>query len=263
MRLAAHLGHDPAASAPGNHANGPSLETLAVAEDHQAWLARTRVNLTPIAAPSIMGLFGFFIAALMVGAWQAQWFGPANATSILWPFVVFAGAMQLVAAIVAFRARDGVAVAVHTVWGAFWLGWSLLQALIASGIVAAIAVGAYNPAYAFWFIALTCITALCMFAAFGQNLLLTTMLGFLSLASVLTAIGFYVGDAVIDNAGGWLFVCSAVVALATAGAMMFEHSYGRTIIPRSKWSKQAAIPGQPATDPIAYPAGMPGLKVGQ
>jgi hypothetical protein len=29
------------------------------------------VFLTPIAAPSIMGLFGFMIATLMLGAWQA------------------------------------------------------------------------------------------------------------------------------------------------------------------------------------------------
>jgi hypothetical protein len=30
-----------------------------------------------------------------------------------------------------------------------------------------------------------------------------------------------------------------------------------------KWSKTANIPGVKATDPIAYPAGMPGVKVGQ
>ncbi len=45
--------------------------------------------------------------------------------------------------------------------------------------------------------------------------------------------------------------------------MVLEHSYGRTIIPAGKWSKQANIPGAKVTDPIAYPAGMPGLKVGQ
>jgi hypothetical protein len=46
-------------------------EELAIAEDHAGWLFRSRVFLTPIAAPSIMGLFGFMIATLMLGAWQA------------------------------------------------------------------------------------------------------------------------------------------------------------------------------------------------
>jgi uncharacterized protein len=48
-----------------------------VAEDHDGWLSRSRVVLTPIAAPSIMGLFGFMIATLMLGAWQAGWYGSA------------------------------------------------------------------------------------------------------------------------------------------------------------------------------------------
>ncbi|HEX7107548.1 MAG TPA: hypothetical protein VF218_16395, partial [Acidothermaceae bacterium] len=48
---------------------------LAVAEDEDAWRARTRVVLSPMAAPSIIGLFGFMGATLMVGAWQAGWYG--------------------------------------------------------------------------------------------------------------------------------------------------------------------------------------------
>ena len=30
-----------------------------------------------------------------------------------------------------------------------------------------------------------------------------------------------------------------------------------------KWSARANIPGVEATDPIAYPAGLPGVRVGQ
>lgn len=50
---------------------------LATAEDHAAWMARSRVFLTPIAAPSIMGLFGFTIGTVMLGAFQAGWYGNA------------------------------------------------------------------------------------------------------------------------------------------------------------------------------------------
>jgi succinate-acetate transporter protein len=247
----------------GPAGDGRTLENLAVAEDHQGWVSRSRVVLTPIVAPSILGLFGFFIATLMVGAWLAGWFGPAAATATLWPFALFTGgAMQTIAAIASFRARDGVALTFHGVWGAFWLGWSLLAALAAAGVMAAIAIGASSPAFAFWFIGLTCVTGLCMIAAAGRNLLLSLTLAFLTLASVLAAAGFYGGAAVVVNAGGWLFVCSAVAAFVTAGAMLLEHEYNRTIIPLGKWSKQANIPGaRTATDPIEYPAGMPGLSV--
>jgi hypothetical protein len=64
---------------------------LAVAEDHQAWLARSRVVLTPLAAPSIMGLFGFMIATVMLGAWQAGWYGTAKTPLVIWPFALVAG----------------------------------------------------------------------------------------------------------------------------------------------------------------------------
>lgn len=255
----------PRAGPAGPLGDGLTLEKLAVAEDHEGWVSRTRVVLTPTVAPSIIGLFGFFIATLMVGAWLAGWFGPAAATATLWPFVLFiGGVMQIIAAIASFRARDGVALTFHGVWGAFWLGWGLFEALVAAGVTAAVAIGAYDPAFAFWFIGLACVTGLCMIAAAGRNLLLSLTLAFLSLASVLSAAGFYAGSAVVVNAGGWLFVCSAVAAFVTAGAMLLEHEYGRTIIPLGRWSRQANIPGAPsATDRIEYPAGMPGLKVGQ
>jgi uncharacterized protein len=239
------------------------MEQLAVAEDHEAWIARSRVNLTPIAAPSIMGLFGFFIATLMVGAWQAGWYGPATATSVLWPFALFVGGvLQSIAAVVAFRARDGVAVAVHTVWGAFWIGWGLMQGLVAAGIMAAIPIGASSPAFSFWFIGLTCVTGIA-FLASGRNLMIATVLGLLTVGSGFTAAGFWAGVTWLDNVGGWLFVASAVAALVAAGSMMLEHAYGRTIIPLGHLSKDATIPCRQPTDQIAYPAGPVGLKVGQ
>jgi succinate-acetate transporter protein len=112
------------------------LDELAVAEDHEAWLARSRVFLTPIAAPSIMGLFGFMIGTVMLGSWQAGWYGNAATPLILWPFALVAGGvMQAIAAVASLRARDGVATAVHTAWGSFWIGWGILQLLVATHVM--------------------------------------------------------------------------------------------------------------------------------
>jgi uncharacterized protein len=241
-----------------------SFEELAVAEDHAGWMARSRVFLTPIAAPSIMGLFGFMIATLMLGAWQAGWYGNALTPMLIWPFALVAGGvLQSIAAIASFRARDGVAVAAHTAWGSFWIGWGILELLVTTHVLPPIPLGIASPSFAFWFIALTLVTSFAALGSLAQNLGIFTVLSTLAAGSALTAAGFYAGSLATLRAGGWLFVVSAAAAWLTAGAMVMEHSFGRTIIPLGKWSKTANVPGAKATDPIAYPAGMPGVRVGQ
>jgi succinate-acetate transporter protein len=241
-----------------------SWEELAVAEDIDAWRARTRVMLTPIAAPSIMGLTGFAIATLMLGAFQAGWYGNPNTPLVIFPFAMVAGGiLQSIAAIASFKARDGVAVGVHTAWGSFWIAWGIMQLLVATHVMAPIAPGTANPSFAFWFIGLTLFTGMAALASLAQNLGLFIVLGTLTAGSVLTAIGFYGGYLGVTQAGGWLFVISAAAAWLVAGAMMLEHSFGRTVIPIGKWSKAANIPGRQAVLPLEFPAGMPGVRVGQ
>ncbi|HLH46667.1 MAG TPA: GPR1/FUN34/YaaH family transporter [Acidimicrobiales bacterium] len=247
--------------------NGAGTATwagLATGTDEVAWLSRTRVTLTPIAAPSIMGLFGFMIATLMVGAWQAGWYGGPHTPLVLWPFALIAGGVfQLIAAIASFRARDGVAVAVHSAWGSFWIGWSVLQILVVTHTVAAIPVGASSGAFGFWFIGLTLVTGSAFLASAAQSGMVFLTLGTLSAGAALTAAGFWAGSLGLTEAGGWLFVISAMAAWLTATAMMLEGSFGRTIIPLGKWSRAANVPGRQITRPLQYPAGMPGVRVGQ
>lgn len=239
-------------------------DDLATAEDHAAWLARTRVFLTPIAAPSIMGLFGFMIATLMLGAWQAGWYGTPATPLLIWPFALIAGGvLQSAAAVASLRARDGVATAVHTAWGSFWVGWGILELLVATHVMPPIPLGVASPAFAFWFIALTLVTFFGTLGSLAQSLALTTVLSTLTAGAALTAAGFYAGSLGVLRAGGWLFVISAAAAWLTAGAMTLEHAFGRTIIPLGKWRAAANVPGRAATSPLSYPEGMPGVRVGQ
>jgi uncharacterized protein len=241
-----------------------SLEDLAVSEDHAAWLARTRVFLQPMAAPSIMGLFGFMIGTVMLGAWQAGWYGSPKTPLLIWPFALVAGGvMQSVAAIASLRARDGVATAVHTAWGSFWIGWGILQLLIATHVMPPMSLSVANPSFAFWFIVLALVTSWGALGAIAQSGLLFVVLSVLTAASAVTAAGLYAGSLAVVQAGGWLFVISAAAAWLLAGAMTLEHSFGRTIIPLFKWSKAANVPGGVATRPLQYPAGQPGVRAGQ
>lgn len=255
---------DPRAGRVGDGQAHRSWEDLVTAEDHAGWTARSRVFLTPMAAPSIMGLFGFTIGTVMLGAFQAGWYGNAATPLVIWPFAMFAGGvMQSIAAVASLRARDGLAVAVHTAWGSFWVGWGILQLLVATHVMPPIPLGAASASFAFWFIALTMITFWGMLGALASNMLLFFTLAVLTAASAVTAAGLYAGSLATDHAGGWLFVISAAAAWLVGGALVLENSFGRSIIPVGKWARRANIPGAKVTDPIQYPAGMPGVRVGQ
>lgn len=255
----------PATSQAGSAATGlRGAEELAVAEDHEAWLARTRVFLMPMAAPSIMGLFGFMIGTLMLGAWQAGWYGSSATPLIIWPLALVAGGvLQSIAAVASLRARDGVATAAHTAWGSFWIGWGILQLLVATHVMAPLRLGVADSSFAFWFVALTLVTFWAAIGSLGSNMALFITLGTLTGASAVTAAGFWTGSLTVERAGGWIFVASAAAAWLVAGAMVLENSFGRTIIPLGKWSKDANIPGRAAIHPISYGAGQPGVRVGQ
>lgn len=235
-----------------------------VADDATMWASRARVVLTPIAAPSILGLFGFMAATIMVGAWQAGWYGDAKTPLIIFPFaMVFGGLAQLVAAFYSFRARDGVAVGVHGAWGSFWIGWGILQLLVATHVLSAVPLGAYNPSLAMWFVGLTVVTISGALATTAKNLGIAAVLWSLAAGSALTAAGLWAPSLGVLRVGGWLFVISAGLAWYAATAMMLEGAYGRTILPMGKFTKAANIPGRSPSNPIEYPAGMPGVRVGQ
>jgi uncharacterized protein len=196
------------------------MDELAVAEDHQAWLARSRVFLMPMAAPSIMGLFGSIIGTVVLGSWQAGWYGDAKTPLIIWPFALAAGGVMLsIAAVASLRARDGVATAVHTAWGSFWVGWGILQLLVATHVMAATPLGAANPSFAFSFIALTLVTMWDALGSIAHGGLLFIVLSVLTAASAVTAAGPYADSLETMQAGRVLFVISAAAAWLAGGAM--------------------------------------------
>ncbi|MEO3869789.1 GPR1/FUN34/YaaH family transporter [Nonomuraea sp. B12E4] len=236
------------------------------AEDHAAWQGRTRVFLQPIAAPSILGLFGFAAATLMVGAWLAGWYGGGSTPLVLFPFAVMAGGFaQFAAAMWSYRARDGLATGMHGIWGAFWLAFGLLFLLTAvNAFPAALTptIGAANPGFAFWFVVLFLITALGTIAALGENLALAAQLGVLALGAAFTAAGFFSGTVWPVRVSGWLFVVSALMAMYIAAAMMFEGTFGRTILPMGRSRHGRNIAGRPSRA-LEYTYGQPGVKIGQ
>lgn len=229
---------------------------------HELWEGRTRVVLTPYSPPSIIGLLGFMGATLMVGAWQAGWYGDAKTGFVLWPFAaIFGGIFQGGAAFSSLRARDGLAAGIHATWGAFWIGFGLLFAMGSVGLATISPFGAVNTPFAFWFIVLGMVTVAGTVVAALANWAVFGVLLFLGAGSWVTAAGWWAGSGDTLMAGGVLFVISAVIAWYTATGMIVENLTGRALLPLGAHKLGGAK--VPSLEVIEYPAGMPGVKVGQ
>ncbi len=217
---------------------------------------QTRAFLQPIAAPSILGLYAFAGSTLILASHTAQWWGTPESTNWIWPFAaMFGGVAQFAAGMWAYKARDGIATAMHGMWGSFWVGWGILELIIATGAAPA-PTGAFQ-AFGMWFVALAWITLMGAIAASFENLALAVVLHTLWLGAAVLAVGEFMGG---TNGwtitAGWIFVASAIAAWYTASALMFE-GIGRPILPVGM-TKQAQQ--EPA---VAPGAGEPGVQKGQ
>src|SRR3954454_22677976 len=84
------------------------------------WQERARLVLTPVAAPSILGLFGFFAATLLVGSNMAHWWGTTASALAVFPFAVMLGGVrQFLAGIWPYRALFILVTAMLCLRGAF------------------------------------------------------------------------------------------------------------------------------------------------
>lgn len=232
------------------------------ANDVNAWRGQTRVFLQPIAAPSILGLFGFAGATFMVAANMAGWFGNAESLVYIFPFAAtFGGLAQFVAGIWGYRARDGIATAMHGMWGSFWLAFGILYTLKAAGALTLPA--ATFPAFGYWFLVLAVITACGAAAALFENLSLFGVLAALAVGSAFAAIFFLTGITGWKTAAGWVLLASSWLATYTAASMMLEGAAGKVILPLGKPRKAANVPGHHEHLPLEFEVGEPGVRRGQ
>jgi succinate-acetate transporter protein len=221
-----------------------------------------RVFLQPIAAPSVLGLYAFMGATLIVAAHMAGWYGNATTPEFLFPFAaMFGGVAQFAAGMWSYKARDVLATAMHGMWGSFWMAYGILFALGATGTLT-LPTGKF-AGLGFWFIALAAVTAVGALAALAESLSLFAVLSTLATGSVLAAIALITGSSGWETVAGWVFVFSAGFAWYTASAMMLASVFGRTVLPLGKYSKSANVPGRQPTTPLEYEYGEPGVKQGQ
>jgi succinate-acetate transporter protein len=193
----------------------------------------------------------------MVAAYMAHWFGSSNTTLLLVPFAaIFGGLAQFLAAMWAYKARDGVASAVHGMWGAFWMAYGVLTLILFSGRVPQPS-GALFPELGFWFIVLAAITWVCAGAAAAENKALVTTLVFLAAGSTISAIALLTGVEGLVILAGYLFIICAIAAWYTASALMLNEAFGREV-----WALGRSVQSQ-QMPPVTIGVGEPGVIRGQ
>jgi len=241
---------------------------------NREWAARTRIFLTPVAAPSILGLFGFASSTFMVAAWLTGWFGQnQNHTmvlAVLAPFcLTFGGIGQFMAGMWCYRARDAIGTAMHGTWGAYWIAFGIFFILAGAGVLHNVTTGpkgAQMVPLAYWFYTLAVITGCGFLAALFKNASLSAVLFTLAVGSACVAIGFDSGVSTWYRVGGYVLVVSAALAVYTAFALMLLESVGRVILPLGQYPynrREHWRPGAVLARPQEYAEGMPGAKVGQ
>jgi uncharacterized protein len=223
----------------------------------------TRVFLQPIAAPSILGLFGFAGATFIVAAQMAGWYGGPSSGLYLAPFAAtFGGLAQFLAGMWAYRARDAVATAMHGMWGAFWIAYGILNLLFATKVLVE-----PKPVFSelgFWFIALGAITLMGTLGALVEGSLgVTAVLGTLAAGSIVAAVHYLTGDPGWATAAGYVFVVSAILAWYVASAMMLASAAGRVVLPLGKLERDKNVPGRKPDLDVEFPFHEPGVIHGQ
>lgn len=246
-----------------NHPSSAGLTNGATGE-LSVWRDHARVFLQPIAAPSILGLYGFAAATFIVTAYLVGWYGKPTSPLLIFPFATAAGGIaQGAAALWAFKARDGLATAIHGIWAAFWLAFGFLNFMIALKLIPAPAPHAAVPELGYWFFALAAITLVGAFASLAESLAISSVLFPLAAGVALLGVFYTVGGAGWEKVAGYVTMASAFTAFYAASAMMLASVFGRVIFPLGKYRREANAPGAKPMYPIQFELGEPGVKQGQ
>lgn len=230
-------------------------------EERPDWNQHTRIDLTPISAPAVLGLFAFGGAMWPVSAHMGGWYGGAHSYNYLWEFSgLFGGVGELIAAVWSYRARNALGTALFGLWGCWWLAWGLMTALTATGALAPPAGDVFQE-FGFWFITTGIVTLFCMVAALRVNLGVFAMAFCAATGSLLGAAGFMGGNVGLQHAAGADLFVAGIFAVYAAAAIMLEELWGRPVL----WLGETGLSRTPTMTPlypIDYEHGVPGSRRG-
>ncbi|KAL4419599.1 hypothetical protein ABPG77_001653 [Micractinium sp. CCAP 211/92] len=192
------------------------------------------VQREQVANPAPLGLFAFgYTTALLQGANTS--ITDASAGQLAACFGMFYGGLaQFLAGMWEFKRQNTFGAAAFTSYGAFWMGFALLQILVATKIFS-IGHNADQMFLSLWGI----LTFIFMVATFDLNFCLWLL--FFTLAVLFWLLAAGVESTFWEKFAGWWGLVVAGIAWYIACADMVNEQFKRTVMPLGKWAVGTAM----------------------
>ena len=166
-----------------------------------------------IAAPAILGMYAFAMTTWVVAASMAGWFGTLQKDILLVPFAaMFGGLAQFLAGMWAFKSRDALASAFHSLWGAFYLGFGLVGLMAATRVLPLNQLNSAPISFGWWLVVLAITTWAMTGPAFKEGRIMGWFMALVSIGTTLSFIGDFVSGRYWTGVAGYFFLASAIVA---------------------------------------------------
>jgi uncharacterized protein len=173
--------------------------------------------------PAPLGLIGFASTTWLLSMVNAGWFDDKSMPVVLAMALVYGGAAQAMAGILAYVRGNTFATVAFMSYGAFWI--SLVAFIKIFG-------GAAPAPFLGWYLFVWGVFTFYMWiATFRHNMVLQLVFLTLWITFLLLAIGAWFGIAVSHMAGGYLGLVCALLAAYLSAAEVINGDYGRTVLP--------------------------------
>jgi uncharacterized protein len=181
-----------------------------------------RIFVRPIASALPLGLFVFGVGMLLLGAQGLEWIAKPEGKQVGLLLASFVFPAEMIAGVVAFLARDGLAATVLSFYGVSWLALGLVQLGFSPQPTDTLGI------YLLGFTAVVFVLALV--AAVGKPLL-SAVLTVSAVRALLQGIYELSGSTSVQHAGGVAGLVLAALALYAGLAFLFEDVLGRRVLP--------------------------------
>jgi uncharacterized protein len=210
-----------------------------------------RIFVRPIASALPLGLFVFGVGMLLLGAQGVEWIAKPEGKQVGLLLASFVFPAEMIAGVVAFLARDGLAATVLSFYGVSWLALGLVQLSFSPQPTDTLGI------YLLGFTAVVFVLA--MVASVGKPLL-SAVLTVSAVRALLQGIYELSGSTSVQHAGGVAGLVLAALALYAGLAFLFEDVLGRRVLPTFRRGAAAAALEGDLSDQLRATAGEAGVR---
>ncbi len=177
------------------------------------------------ADPGPLGLAGFAATTFILSVINANLVAARGIGAVLAVAIAYGGVAQLLAGMWEFRTGNTFGAVAFSSYGAFWISFFFLLAVVPKALITPHALSLYLWAWAIF-------TTYMFFASLRTTAAISLVFLLLSVTYILLAIGdMGSGHTSITHAGGYVGIATAIAAWYASFAAVINSTFGRVIAP--------------------------------